>query len=372
MAEALNKSIERYYKKLKNPASYSSLSKLYIALKGRFTKAEIKRFLLSQEEVRVLTQAKRKFRRRRILSPHAGYLIQIDTAFMPGFEKDLDKFILAIDTFSKVVVTSTVRSLKHGDVVPTVKSMLKKFPKVERVQTDNGAEYNNKYFRKMLRDLKIHYYTSRDENTKCAIAEAAIKTIKLKLYRYLDVNNTHQWSKALEELTVSYNRTFHRSIKMAPSNVTESTENQVFKNLYESEVARPVKESSRQKKKTFKFKIHDKVKLLLNKSAFLRAWTQKYSSEYYLITDRRYDDGKKLYKIKTILNTTLKGDPDFYEEELLKIYEPSDQLYKIEKVVKKLPGKRVRVRWKGWSEEYDSILSQSELVHFDKARSFER
>ena len=54
------------------------------------------------------------------------------------------------------------------------------------------------------------------------------------MYRYFTVNNTLNFVPVLQTFVKSYNRSYHRSIQMAPDQVTEANSRQVYANLYKN------------------------------------------------------------------------------------------------------------------------------------------
>ena len=74
----------------------------------------------------------------------------------------------------------------------------------------------------------------------------------------------------LEDLTINYNNTYHKSIKMKPIEVTWENRKKVFKTLY------PKKS----------FKVHcrlnkgDKVRIALNKNIFDKGFTQNWEKKF--------------------------------------------------------------------------------------------
>ena len=68
----------------------------------------------------------------------------------------------------------------------------------------------------LLKNQHIKHVVTLNE-TKANYAERAIKTIKMKLSKYMYNEQTREWSKALTEITSSYNDTYHRSIGMSPA-----------------------------------------------------------------------------------------------------------------------------------------------------------
>ena len=65
------------------------------------------------------------------------------------------------------------------------------------------------------------------------------------------------------------------------------------------------------------------------------------------------------YKVNEWDGTPIKGT--FYEQDLQKVTVEDDDLFRIDKVVKR-KGDKVLVRWKGWSDKYDTWLSKKDVL----------
>ena len=65
------------------------------------------------------------------------------------------------------------------------------------------------------------------------LVERFNRTLKEPLYRYFTAANTLRFDDALPELVQGYNATRHRSIGMAPQDVTWENEEAVWKRLYD-------------------------------------------------------------------------------------------------------------------------------------------
>ena len=143
----------------------------------------------------------------------------------------------------------TLRNKTSSEVSKAFKSIIED-RKPKKVQYDQGIEFKNKEFQKLLREYDIISYEARND-TKAAIVERFNRTFKNKMYRYLTAENTLQYIDVLQDLMESYNNTYHRSIKMKPINVNEDNEKKVHKTLF------PI---NRMKAKS-KYKIGDYVRL---------------------------------------------------------------------------------------------------------------
>jgi len=95
-----------------------------------------------------------------------------------------------------------------------------------------------------------HFSTEGD--AKASVVERFNRTLKERLYRYFTAANTLKFDDVLPELVQGYNATRHRSIGMAPQDVTRDNEEAVWKRLYG-------KRLKDQKKP--KFKVGDRVRL---------------------------------------------------------------------------------------------------------------
>ena len=85
------------------------------------------------------------------------------------------------------------------------------------------------------------------------------RTLKNKMWRYFDYANTHRYWNVLDDLVDGYNRTYHRSIKMTPLEVTKFNAQTVWKRLYPELLKR------RKSDVKFKFKVGDLVRITRSK-----------------------------------------------------------------------------------------------------------
>ena len=94
---------------------------------------------------------------------------------------------------------------------------------------------------------------------KANYAGRAIKSLKMKMSKYLYENQTTEWYKTLPDITYSYNHTYHRSIKMTPAEARDMSDQNLWVRLYLT----PDKPRTKRKPKVkgFRFKQGDQVKL---------------------------------------------------------------------------------------------------------------
>ena len=155
-----------------------------------------------------------------------------------------------------------------------------------------------------------------------------------RLYRYFTVKNTLNFVPTLQDLVRGYNRSYHRSIKMAPDQVTLTNSDDVWENLYgkKGKVKRP------------SFRVGDRVRLNKKFGPFKKGYLPGWTEEVFVV--KRVRTGKvSSYQIDEWDGTQVKGT--FYEQNLQKVMVDDDDLFRIDKIVKR-KGDKVLVRWKGW------------------------
>ena len=175
------------------------------------------------------------------------------------------------------------------------------------------------------------------------------RTLKQRMYRYFTAANTLRYEDVLQSLVRGYNATRHRSIGMAPKEVNWKNERAVWKRLYGL---------SRKKKRTSpKFKVGDQVRLNKKHRTFKKSYLPGWTEEVFLVRSVRRGT-VPTYQIKEWDDTPLKGT--FYEQDLQKVATQKEDLFRIEKVLKKRKG-QVLVQWKGWPDKYNTWIPSSAL-----------
>ena len=224
--------------------------------------------------------------------------------------------------------------------------------KPEKLWTDKGSEFISKHFKEFLKKNSIKLYHTENEE-KSSIVERWNKTMKNKMWKMFSANNnTVYWDK-LDKLVDDYNNTYHSSIEMTPTEASKKeNENKVFANLYEDEIYL--------KPKKPKFSIGDKVRISKYKwRVFDKGYTPNWTEEVFVV-DKVMLTKPVTYRIVDLLGEKVEGS--FYEKELQKA---KQQTFRIEKVVRRdNKKKKALVKWKGYSDKFNSWINFKDLVHF--------
>jgi len=165
------------------------------------------------------------------------------------------------------------------------------------------------------------------------------------MWRYFTHASTQRYLDVLPALVESYNNSYHRSIKMAPNQVTRHNEADVRKRLY------PTKASYRPR---WKFSVGDQVRLCQARRAFKKGYLPNWTEEIFVI-NTRYATDPPTYAIKDYDGEIIAGK--FYAEELQKVVKEKDDSYKVEEIIKtrKRGGKtEYFVKWVGYPAKFNS------------------
>ena len=362
MEESLNKYLESIYYNPKHPASFSSLNELYRAVKKDGRKATLKvlrDWLASQHTYTSHRKVVKKFKRPRVIVSHKHEIYGTDTAHLNSYKKSNDGygyFVVMIDLLSRYAMTHPLKSLTGVEMVSAMKVMFKK-SKCETIWSDHGTEYYCKPVQTYLKAQNIHHYTTGHE-TKCAVAERVLKSIKNRLFRYMTKNQTHSWVNVLESITDAYNHAYNRSIKLSPSEALKMDDPVLWRRQYinsqEGGVVR-----------AFKHQIGDRVKLSYLSDKFSREYDMRWSGEVFTVTTRVFNQGIPMYNVKSYDGEPVIGK--FYEEELQKTVIDGNTTYHVEKVLKtrKRDGKaQCLVKWSHWPSKYNTWILKSTLKSF--------
>ena len=300
----------------------------------------------------------RNFRKRTVISYGIDKIWAADLVEMQKYSKwnkGIKYLLMVIDVFSKygwIIPLKDKKTESVSTAFDTTGIFKKSKRKPEKLWTDKGSEFISKHFKDFLKRHNITLYHTQNEE-KSSVVERWNRTMKTKMWKMFSANNnTVYWDK-LNKLVDDYNNTYHSSIKMTPNEaIKKENEKQVFTNLYEDEIYF--------KPKKPKFSIGDKVRLSKYKRrGFDKGYTPNWTEEVFVI-DKINSTKPITYNVVDLLDEKVEGS--FYEKELQKA---KQQTFRIEKVVKRgNKKKKALVKWKGYSDKFNSWVSFKDLVDF--------
>ena len=264
------------------------------------------------------------------------------------------KYLLTIvDALSKYAWVEPLKAKSGPKMLKAFQDVLQRSSPRQpyRLQTDKGTEFYNARLRKFFQEKGIHHFSTSGD-AKAGLVERFNRTLKGRMYRYFTAANTLRYIDVLPQLVAGYNASPHRSIGMAPDQVTSSNEAKVWKRLY----APKTKGNPRSQKK--RFKVGDRVRLSQRTRPFKKGYLPAWTEEVFEV-DRVVDGQPITYKVKELDGTRIEGT--FYAQELQRVHVDDDTVWRIEKVLKRR-GDRLYVQWKGWPSKYNSWIRRQDLA----------
>ena len=139
--------------------------------------------------------------------------------------------------------------------------------KPNKIWVDQGSEFYNNSFKKLLKDNGISMYSTYNEG-KSVVAERFIRTLKNKIYKHMTVVSKNVYFDVLDDIVDKYNNTYHKTIKMKPIDV-------------KSDSFAEYNEESNEKDP--KFKVGDHVRVSKLKNVFAKGYIPNWSKEIFIV-----------------------------------------------------------------------------------------
>ena len=138
---------------------------------------------------------------------------------------------------------------------------------------------------------------------------------------------------------------------MKPINASlKSNENIVRNNLYNFKITN----------KKPKFTIGDNVRVSLLKNTFEKSYTSNWSEEIFIIDDIKTSN-VHYYFLKNLKGEKIDGM--FYQEELFKTKMKENDLYIIEKIIRRNKNKYF-VKWRNYSNDFNSWVDKDDIIKY--------
>lgn len=292
------------YFKPESPGSFGGVKRLRRSDPNLSVK-DAKRFLSSQRAYTLHKPIRRIFKRRKTIVSGIDSLWQADLAdfqALSRYNKGYKYLLVVIDVFSKFLWIEPVKTKQATEILHSFLQILNRSSprRPLMVMTDKGTEFAK--LRSYLKERAITYYTSENVETKASVAERVIRTIKERLYRYFTHTKSNNFLAVLPKIVESYNKSIHRSIGMAPTDVTPQNQQLVSARLYGV--------SPRPK---CKFDIGDQVRISKYKGAFEKGYKANWTEEIFSVA-KKLKTVPPVYEIADHSGETILGR--FYEQEL--------------------------------------------------------
>ena len=223
----------------KRSGSFGGAEALYRDVKqeGKYqlTRKQILDWSMTQDAYTSHKPVRRHFKRNQVYVGGIDQQWQLDLADMQSMQKFNDGYrylLVCIDVFSKYPWVVPLKSKTGPSLVDAFKVILASGRKPERILTDQGTEFFNKHFQKLMNNENIQLYDTFNE-TKASIVERLVRTLMSRMWRYFTAKKTMRYIDMLPDMVYAYNHNVHRSIKMQPALVNSENEEKVWPALYD-------------------------------------------------------------------------------------------------------------------------------------------
>ena len=191
-----------------------------------------------------------------------------DIQLLSKFNKEFRFLLCVFDIFSKYAWVVPLKDKKGVSIVNAFQSLLDDSKrKPNKIWVDKGSEFYNRSMKSWLQNNDIVMYSIHNER-KSVVAERFIKTLKNKIYKYMTSVSKKVYIDKLDDIVNEYNNTYHRTIKIKPTDVKNNTYINIGKEVNDKDP---------------KFKVGDHVKISKYKNIFAKGYTPNWSEEIFVI-----------------------------------------------------------------------------------------
>lgn len=355
--------LTQLYTDPRKPGSFSGVENLLRTIKdeGKYhiSRKQIAHFLSSRDEYTLHRRVYKKYETAHFLIGGPNDMHQGDLADMG---RDSSKYndgvvflLTVIDCFTRMAFVQPLKSKSGKDIVEALNKIYKDRDTPSLWVSDSGTEFTGYMTQNWFKQHNVQFSTVHGAH-KAAYIERFHSTIKHKLSRYMTLHNTRRYIDVLQDVVYSYNTSYHTSTGYRPIDINESNAKEVFIKLYGAP------STWHESLKKPKFNKGDHVRISRQKGAFEKGYEETYTREVFTIA-QVLDTNPRQYKIVSLKDEPVKGR--FYEKELVRVIMGKDDLYQIEKILKKrvVGGvQQVLVKWKGWDKSHNQWIDAVGLV----------
>lgn len=130
---------------------------------------------------------------------------------LKGFNNRIIGLLNIINMNTRKAYCYPIKSKTAKDVLGEFEKFIEQVGEIYSISSDNGKEFNNKYFKEFLDSKNIKFIIFDKElspNAKMLI-ERFNKTIRGRIDKYLKLNKTKKYIDVLQDLVENYNTSEH-------------------------------------------------------------------------------------------------------------------------------------------------------------------
>jgi hypothetical protein len=202
-----------------HPAGFSSIERLFRYARQKdpkLKKCNVKAFLTHMDPYTLYKRNPRRHQHLRFKVKGPRRILSVDIADMIRLEKHNDGYryaLVAVDTFSRFAWMIPLKTKTGIEVAKALEDNILKRERYARLHVDKGREFYNVTVQNMLRRYDSQLYSTYGSNTHAVHAERCIRTLKNRLFRWMNFTNTWRWIEVVPKVMAAYNMASHRSFK---------------------------------------------------------------------------------------------------------------------------------------------------------------
>ena len=351
--------LSEIYTDTSNPASFSSLERLYKESKkhnSKITRKFVQKWARGHTTYTLHRKVRWNFPRRKTIVAGIDDQWQMDLVSLiklAPYNSQKKHMLTVIDVFSRFAFAKPLKTKTGTEVTAALEEIFTesgRFP--QKIQADQGTEFFNRVMLPFLKDRNIKIFSVYSD-PKAALVERFNRSIKKRMFSMFSEKNTLRWVDNLQDLVDAYNRSVHRIIGMAPKDVNAQNEETLWKKLYSKEFPNKAK---------FRFNIGDTVRIArIPTTIFEKGYEAKWTREHFTVTHRRATQ-PVTYKLMDLKNELIKGS--FYDHQIQLIEKPSEtDQYQVDILKERNRKGKLQyfVHYRGWPSTFDEWVNKTQL-----------
>ena len=306
-----------------------------------------------------------------ILGTSKNHLFAMDIADLFGDNRDriskekgnenMKYILIIINALTKYAYAYPLPDRQNKNIIKALETAfkdmnLKKCPRKNFFETNIQVDQEfivGKKLQQFFKDWCINVYYTQSKHKAC-MAERYVRYLKEKLVNRMESKKTEVWVPLLKDLLKQYNTLRKQNTTDMTPKTAEKYPSLAFVKILEKNVKKakiyPVR-------KKFKFRINDKVRVLVRKkNIFRKDYQARFTYDIYTIVTYRKVLNQNLYYLQTRKGQLLKGS---YREDELKLADDKDEYYPYSVVRRR--GNQTLVHYDGFESSDDEWIDNKKL-----------
>ena len=267
-----------------SPASYGGKEAVHKAAKAlypKITRTKVATWLSKRFTYTMHKSVCYHTKTNRVFVEGIDHQWQADIADLGSVQKYNEGFqylLTCTDIFTKYAWVVPLANKTGPSLVSAFKIILSTNRKPTFPQTDDGTKFINSVFQQLLKENGIKFFTTK------STVKRFNQILETTMWTFFTAENTLCYLDVLPELVSSYNSTYHRSIKLAPNEVSLLNVDLVRRNLY----------GNIKSKVKFKVSVEDRVLISKSRRTFRKRYLPNWTEEIFTISQRNYQKASYL------------------------------------------------------------------------------